>query len=168
MYSVECSKPSKRCWLNGLNNQRITFFHCLKPANMKNRCCIGPVMSYNISPTDGIYAYCGYPKNQANMLLWKKVQVLFLSIVVIQKIRHSLDPLCPVQSALLVLVSNDKTAGGQRLHARPPFAEIQHLFAFHTCFLGIYLAISYMFSALFIFFYIHHNVHKLAIFSIYH
>ena len=107
-------------------------------------------------------------KESGKCVAMKKVQVLFLSIVVIQKLRHSLGPLCPLQIALLVLVSNDKTTGGQRLHARPPFAEIQHLFAFHTCFLGIYLAISYMFSALFIFFYIHHNVHKLAISSVYH
>ena len=81
MYSVECSKPSKRCWLNGLNNQRITFFHCLKPANMKNRCCIGPVMSCNISPTDGIHAYCGYPKNQANVLLWKRYRCCFCPLL---------------------------------------------------------------------------------------
>ena len=72
-------------------------------------------------------------KESGKYVAMKKVHVLFLSIVVIQRIRHSLDPLSPLQIALLVLVSNDKTtAGGQRLHARPPVAEIQHfLFAFH-------------------------------------
>ena len=85
MYSVECSKPSKRCRLNGLNNQRITFFHCLKPANMKKQMLHRPSNVIQHITHRWYLCLLWLSKESGKCVAMKKVQVLFLSIVVIQK-----------------------------------------------------------------------------------